>query len=311
LFSFYSHGTCFGKFLTFKVIEKIGITAKRLSPSEKTPTIMCMVYSMEISHATSIRAIRETWAPYCDGFLVFSTANDPRIPAISLPHDGPEQWHNMWQKIRSILKFVGTHYLDKFDFFYQGGDDMFVIPQNLKRYLQEKMDDDRKTPEDDYFVGRRFHGPRGTRFGRFNVGGPGYALSRGTLRKYVNEGWNNTGCSPNSRVPEEDIKLSQCLLKVFGIGLTDTRDHELRERFHNFPPDVIYQWRPPADVDREYNWSPFGKGANEWYLTFNREWPPLIAEMCCSPDTVSFHYIKQPAMVRHLHALIHTCDIAG
>lgn len=29
--------------------------------------------------------------------------------------------------------------------------------------------------------------------------------------------------------------------------------------------------------------------------------------MCCAPDSVSFHYIKKPAMVRHLYALLHDC----
>ena len=62
---------------------------------KRQPRILCMVYTMEVNHHTSIRAIRETWAPGCDGFLAFSTADDPRIPAISLKHDGPEEYGNM------------------------------------------------------------------------------------------------------------------------------------------------------------------------------------------------------------------------
>ena len=63
----------------------------------RLPRILCMVYTMESEHATRIRAIRETWAPGCDGFLAFSTKSDPRIPAISIPHEGPEAYENMWQ----------------------------------------------------------------------------------------------------------------------------------------------------------------------------------------------------------------------
>jgi len=62
---------------------------------KRQPRILCMVYTMEVNHHTSIRAIRETWAPGCDGFLAFSTKDDPRIPAISLPHDGKEEYKNM------------------------------------------------------------------------------------------------------------------------------------------------------------------------------------------------------------------------
>jgi glycoprotein-N-acetylgalactosamine 3-beta-galactosyltransferase len=251
---------------------------------------------MEKSHATFVRAMRETWAPYCDGFLVFSTASDARIPAISIPHDGPEDYNNMWQKIRSILKFVGTHYLDDFDFFYQGGDDLFVIPQNLKRYLQQLMDHNNKTQDDNFFVGRRFK----SYLGAFNTGGAGYALSRGTLRTYINEGWNHTNCFPLERTSMEDVMISQCLLRVFGIGLTDTRDHELRERFHHFPPDLLFQLRPPGNGNTVRHY--------DWYFEFNREWPIMLEEMCCSPSSVSFHLIRNPATVRHLHALINTCD---
>ena len=54
-----------------------------------------MVYTMEQKHHTNIRAIRETWGPGCDGFLAFSTRDDPRIPAISIPHQGKEEYGNM------------------------------------------------------------------------------------------------------------------------------------------------------------------------------------------------------------------------
>lgn len=79
------------------------------------PKIMCSVYTMADAHANRIRAMRDTWAGGCDGFLAFSTESDPRLPVISLEHDGPESYDNMWQKVRSIWRFVGTNYLEEFD----------------------------------------------------------------------------------------------------------------------------------------------------------------------------------------------------
>lgn len=79
------------------------------------PTVMCLVYTMADAHANRIRAMRDTWAGGCNGFLAFSTESDPRLPTISLEHEGPEAYDNMWQKIRSIWRFVGTNYLEEFD----------------------------------------------------------------------------------------------------------------------------------------------------------------------------------------------------
>jgi glycoprotein-N-acetylgalactosamine 3-beta-galactosyltransferase len=252
-----------------------------------------MVYTMKEQHATNIRAIRETWASHCDGFLAFSTADDPRLPAISLPHAGKEEYNNMWQKVRSIWKFVGTNYLEEFDFFFQGGEDLFVIPQNLKRYLKDLMDQDGKNSDDDFFVGRRFKGYDKDNY--FNSGGAGYALSRGTLRKYITEGWEHPSCDAKTHSAMEDVMIARCLRNVFGIGLTDTRDSSLRERFHPFAPASHFFWRPPTE------------GNKDWYQDYNEEWPPLLGEQCCAPDSVSFHYIKKPAMVRHLHAILNSC----
>ncbi|KAL3918022.1 MAG: hypothetical protein SGILL_004443 [Bacillariaceae sp.] len=143
--------------INMDMLEAVPVIGMPLVPpaheqqSQRRPKILCMVYTMETAHHDRIRAIRETWAGGCDGFLAFSTKSDPRIPAISLPHEGPEEYNNMWQKVRSIWKFVGTHYLEDFDFFFQGGDDLYVLPENLRNYLGKAVAD----PEQDFFAGRR------------------------------------------------------------------------------------------------------------------------------------------------------------
>ena len=126
--------------------------------SVSAPSILCLVYTLEDAHATRIRAIRELWAGGCDGFVAFSNRSDPRIPAISLEHEGPESYDNMWQKVRSIWRFVGIHYIQDYDWFYLGGDDLFLMPNNLKAYLAalaHKNESDPTTKE--YYLGRRYN----------------------------------------------------------------------------------------------------------------------------------------------------------
>jgi glycoprotein-N-acetylgalactosamine 3-beta-galactosyltransferase len=53
------------------------------------PTLFCGVYTMAENHASNVRVMRETWAPHCNGFVAFSTASDPRIPALQIQHEGP------------------------------------------------------------------------------------------------------------------------------------------------------------------------------------------------------------------------------
>mmetsp|Transcript_7883 Transcript_7883/g.23184 ORF Transcript_7883/g.23184 Transcript_7883/m.23184 type:complete len:533 (+) Transcript_7883:113-1711(+) len=259
---------------------------------KRAPKILCMVYTMKENHHTNIRAIRETWGPGCDGFLAFSTRDDPRLPAISLPHDGREEYNNMWQKVRSIWRFVGTHYLDDFDFFFQGGEDLYVLPQNLRSYLADAIED---PSGEDFFGGRRFQqGQNSNIF--FNSGGAGYALSRATVKKFVETGLDDERCFPHKHSAMEDVFIARCLKDVFDIDLVDTRDDEDRERFHPFSPGSHYTWEPPTD------------GKRDWYEAYNTLWPPKLKEECCAPDSVSFHYMKKPTIVRHIHSILYFCD---
>ena len=50
---------------------------------------------------------------------------------------------------------------------------------------------------------------------------------------------------------------------------------------------------------------PPGPGKHDWFYDYTKEWPPLPAEQCCAPDSVSFHYLKKPAMVRHVHKVLY------
>lgn len=270
------------------LFDKVPITV--VDPLEPGPSIFCGVYTMEQNHPTNVRAMRETWAPHCDGFVAFSTRSDPRIPALAIKHEGREEYNNMWQKSRSIWEFIGKHYLQDFDYFILGGDDMLVFPGNLRQYLKSLS----MSPDDDLFAGRRFRGRGQDNY--FNSGGAGYVLSRGTLRKFYERGLENDDCHAHERTPMEDVMMADCLRKAFNIGLTDTRDSLGRERFHPFAPGTHLTWKPPRP------------GETDWYAEYNEEWGVKLGQQCCAPDSVSFHYIKKPAMVRHLFSLLYCCS---
>ena len=51
---------------------------------------------------------------------------------------GEESYDNMWQKSRSIWKYIAKHYLHSFDYFLLGGDDMFYVIENLRAYLNSQ-----------------------------------------------------------------------------------------------------------------------------------------------------------------------------
>ena len=259
--------------------------------SQQLPTVFCAIYTMYENHHTNVRAIRDTWAPLCNGFVAFSTISDPRIPSYKIEHEGKEEYNNMWQKSRSIWKFIHDHYINEgFDYFILGGEDLFVLPTNLRTYLQSlKLD-----PEvDDLFAGRRFKGYGKDNY--FNSGGAGYVLSKATLTKYITDGFDHPKCNPHRHTAMEDVMIAECLRNAFQIGLTDTRDSSGRERFHPFAPGHHLTWQPPP------------KGQRDWYSDYNEEWGIKLGKDCCAPDSVSFHYLKKPAMVRHLYSLLYLC----
>eukprot|EP00752_Nemacystus_decipiens_P004599 g4198.t1 len=99
----------------------------------KTPRVFCGVYTHHPNHSTQVKAIKDTWASHCDGFVAFSDVDDPRIHSFKIKHEGPEEYGNMWQKSRAIWKYINFHYVEEFDWFVLGGDDVFIIVENLRK----------------------------------------------------------------------------------------------------------------------------------------------------------------------------------
>jgi hypothetical protein len=56
-----------------------------------------MIYTHAKNHPKA-KASAETWMPRCDGAIVASDTDDQTLGAVRIPHEGPEEWKNVWQK---------------------------------------------------------------------------------------------------------------------------------------------------------------------------------------------------------------------
>ncbi|CAM9235202.1 unnamed protein product [Ectocarpus sp. 8 AP-2014] len=250
-----------------------------------------------------LQAIKETWARHCDGFVAFSDVADDAILSFKIKHEGPEEYSNMWQKSRAIWKYINFHYKDDFDWFVLGGDDLFLIVENLRKYL---LSDEiiraagglQNGGTNPMFLGRRLQ-----RFGEqhriYNNGGASYVMNQASVGLLGNH-LDDSRCQPHTKQSWEDVLVSRCL-KVNGVMAFDTRDDLGRERFHPFSPAVHIGYQmPETPEDRLVS----GFLVGGWYgiqaieLKFGLE--------CCSQDSISFHYIDEQLM-RRLYHLVYSC----
>ncbi|CAM9666863.1 unnamed protein product [Ectocarpus sp. 12 AP-2014] len=266
-----------------------------------TPRVFCGIYTHQNNHAT--KAIKETWASHCDGFVAFSDAADLDLQTFQIKHEGPEEYANMWQKSRAIWKYINFHYKGDFDWFVLGGDDLFIIVENLRKYLLSEevkraaggLENGGTTP---VYLGRRLRG-----FGDdnriYNNGGASYVLNQASVGLLADH-LDDDDCQPHTKKPWEDVLIGSCLKKN-GVEPLDTRDNLGRERFHPFTPGAHFGYRKPAKLE---NRRVSGCKVGAWYLIqaidlkFGRE--------CCSDDSISFHYVDEQLM-RRLHDLLYLC----
>ncbi len=274
-----------------RVVVETGYDKTKNESGEKRDKIFCLVYTIEKFH-DRIPNILETWGPKCDGFMVGSTKTDPSIGAVNIPHEGPEEYNNIWQKVRSMWSYIYDNYYDKYDWFHIGGDDLFLIVENLKYYLESEEirtasnggiylpqgDETMQTP---LLLGRRF-AYQGDMDNIFDSGGSGYTMNKAALKLLVTEAFPNY--FPHLKTFSEDTMVAKLLKKTDMVLPYDTKDDAGGERYMPFNPGHHWGYRLPENPK------------DDWYAMYSidiKEGPEH-----CSPQSIAFHYIKGPMMKR-------------
>lgn len=152
--------------------------------------MLIAVFFIDIS-ITNNMLVSFLYRPKCDGFMVGSNKTDVSLGTVDIPHEGPEEYNNIWQKVRSMWSYIYDNYYDKYDWFHIGGDDMYILVENFRLYLESEeikvaanggtyLPNGDETEQTPLFLGRRF-----TYWGDtadiFNSGGSGYTLNKASL----------------------------------------------------------------------------------------------------------------------------------
>ena len=281
------------KIMDERVVVEKDYNTKRSASGKPRDKIFCLVYTTEAAH-DRIRNIRETWGPKCDGFMVGSTKTDPSIGTVNIPHEGTEAYNNIWQKVRSMWSYVYDNYYKTYDWFHIGGDDLFLIVENLRYYLEseeiqtasnggvylppEGKPVSKQTP---LLLGRRF-AHQGDMNNIFDSGGSGYTMNKAALKLLVTEGFPNYFL--HRKTFSEDTMVARTFKKIDTILPYDTKDDAGGERYMPFLPGHHYSYRLPKDPSKD------------WYAKYSIDIKEGLEH--CSPQSVAFHYVKGDMMKR-------------
>mmetsp|Transcript_41752 Transcript_41752/g.100534 ORF Transcript_41752/g.100534 Transcript_41752/m.100534 type:complete len:558 (+) Transcript_41752:2-1675(+) len=202
--------------------------------------VLCLVYTHSGAH-NRVRAIAETYGPRCDGFMAASNLTDASIGAVNLLHEGLEAYKNMWLKVRSMLEYVHRHYRDEYDFFHIGGDDHYVIAENLKHLVSTGSWKGTWNQSAPLLLGGNMIDYPHTEI-RYCGGGSGYTLNRIALKILVEDLFDTHHCRPHFQASAEDRIISSCLDFV-GIECMDTNDELKETRYHQATANFHVKWR--------------------------------------------------------------------
>ena len=259
--------------------------------------LFCAVYTHAGSSRMTVAAL-ETWARRCDGFMAASTVTDAAKGMVHLPHGGNHygQYKGIWQKVRSMMTYIYTHYGDEYDYFHFNGDDVFLIVENLKAFLQEKR------PR---YVGmwRSAHHMKhwSTNLAKLHpdfyypLGGAGYTMSQDTLRQLVQEIF--PVCESTTDESDEDYYVARCLWPA-GIRAEPYWD-ETGANLYNPGGWNYYEKK----LMRGSNW----KKSHRAIARYHSPVPPFPKSLpqAISNISVSFHLVKTPAAIRRYERLIY------
>jgi hypothetical protein len=272
----------------------VATASRPYSPHNNNPRLLCAIYTYAGKHE-QVTAVQETWGYKCDGFLAASTLTvEDRAQfgygAVNLTHYGPEHYGNMWQKTRSILAYLHDHYRHDYDYFWVGGDDTFMVVENMKRYLaivEDRYGDAARN--EPLYLGHHVRAPSF----RFAGGGPGYILNRRALEIFFEQA---SQCQEYTEVSAEDRYLGMCY-KTIGVLVQDTADARGQQRFIGYEPNIMGKTDGMAKFFRRL-----------FQLWIDDHPRTSMGQGLISEQAFGLHWFKTPELLHHVHAILYrTC----
>ena len=218
---------------------------------------------------------------YPEGTLIDGQSSGTAFPQVCLV---PEtiQFNDGVPRLEYVIRKIHNTIDPDFAFFVN--DHTFVLPNHLHQFL--KLHDCSK----DLYAG---HALKGVKETAFNSGASGYVLSRTTMSRLITE-WDKPGskCSGGNVSKwlqgNPGLMTAKCFQEVMDIELIDTRDKEdSSHKFHAFGlvrtiTGNVDQWYLNKHQQLD---SIFGVDERFHHL-------PQKGTLCCSKDTISFHYVE-------------------
>jgi glycoprotein-N-acetylgalactosamine 3-beta-galactosyltransferase len=195
-----------------------------------------------------------------------------------------------------MWSYIYDNYFDEYDWFHMGGDDMFLVVENLRQYLESEeiqtaqnggifLPNGTETTQYPLYLGKRYKW-YGHAHGIYNSGGPGYTMNRAALKKLVVEGLPNV--HPHEVRALEDKTIGE-VFRAISVHAYDTKDDNGSERYMHFPPSFYYNFNVSKAPYPQFFIDP-KEGIDH-----------------SSPKSIAFHYVKDDLMKRVYSLLYHPC----
>jgi len=246
--------------------------------TQPLPKILCIVKKTTINQREpdGVKAIRETWGPYCTKTMFIDTEDHP----YKTQGDDVLQRPDGIKYAAEMFIWTLREYASEFEWVLQVEDVTYVFTPQLYQYVST-LD-----ASNSLFLGCRLQLPNSNGF-VFNSGGAGFLLSKPSIDALK----ESTADCVKGNWRDLDLGIANCLREA-GILASDSREVlQLKERFNVFEP-LTYSgvggiW-PLHTLDWFHN-----------YRKFYTE-PQVEGSEFISGKSVTMHYIKTDEM-RALH----------
>ena len=137
------------------------VTTCDIAKSE-LPSVLCWIMC-DNNDLKRVEYVKNSWTRFCDKVLFLSSVSDHAFPTIGLNVSSGRT--HVASKAKAAWKYIYSHYINHFDYFFKADPDTYAILRHMKAYLRS-----RNASQAEY-MGHSFMLPDNKT--RYHSGGPG------------------------------------------------------------------------------------------------------------------------------------------